>query len=461
MEWPFRAQPWRCQLEGKGFLLRGNRIVAYAPVLSDDVLFDLIYRNYNSYDEYELMVDTAIGVFWFRGTLFTREDIDATYMLGINELQYGLMLLALHGLLELREKCRIVCTAFHLIAEELREKISEHLDKPMKLRVKEMMERLERRPNTAVERLESEYYPKLWHLVRDYYKKGITHKDVDPVVDEVLELVSQCTDLEHEVVERLRSNKGPVVGRLLNTIGLVESCIDHSVKGETRREAVDYLRKVIPKNELVKRGSELSESERRIVEMCVKGAVSAVLGLWEGYMNCLEYRVEDPVKGYTEDPRIWCYQTKAYLMKLRDLGYDEFLKKYYVEELEMFSDPEVWLIEYTSRRSGVREVTEDDFYRQYYYEIEAVENDMERGLRLLREYRTGLVPEVERELVLREALKYIRRARMRLKELIDVTARLGLMRLHKKYRESWENTEWIKKELKKIIEELEYDYSSP
>ena len=73
----------------------------------------------------------------------------------------------------------------------------------------------------------------------------------------------------------------------------------------------------------------------------------------------------------------------------------------------------------------------------------------------------GLVPEVEGELVLGDALKYIRRARIRLKELIDVTARLGLMRLHKKYRESWENTEWIEKELKKIIEELEYDYSSP
>jgi len=40
-------------------------------------------------------------------------------------------------------------------------------------------------------------------------------------------------------------------------------------------------------------------------------------------------------------------------------------------------------------------------------------------------------------------------------------ARLGLMRLHRKYRESWENTEYIKKELKKIIEELEYDYNSP
>ena len=109
----------------------------------------------------------------------------------------------------------------------------------------------------------------------------------------------------------------------------------------------------------------------------------------------------------------------------------------------------------------MREVSEDEFYRQYYYEIEAVENDIERGLRLLREYRTGLVPEVERELVLRDALKYIRRARMRLKELIDVTARLGLMRLHKKYRESWENTEYIKKELKNIIEELEYDYNNP
>ena len=109
----------------------------------------------------------------------------------------------------------------------------------------------------------------------------------------------------------------------------------------------------------------------------------------------------------------------------------------------------------------MREVTEGDFYRQYYYEIEALESDMERGLRLLREYRTGLVPEVEGELVLRDALKCIRRARMRLKELIDVTARLGLMRLHKKYRESWENTEWIEKELKKIIEELEYDYNSP
>jgi len=41
------------------------------------------------------------------------------------------------------------------------------------------------------------------------------------------------------------------------------------------------------------------------------------------------------------------------------------------------------------------------------------------------------------------------------------TARLGLMRLHRKYRESWENTEWIEKELKNIIEELEYDHSNP
>ena len=433
-----RGLPWRCDLESRGFVVRGLRIVAYAPLLNDAQLFNLIKKNF-SMEDYDLMADALIGI----RRCWMREE-EPVYRLGVNEWAYGLVLLAKYGLVQLEKKNGlVVLNRQQGIDDELNILLEQYAT---------------RRCSSTYWKLNFILNSKdygIWSYVKLYHKlpHEVTHDIIDPVIDELIGVIRELNvNLTYTEEYGLRSHSRPVLDRLLYAARVVSKYLDEDPRNEIREKMVQYL-----KIQAHEREPYTSSRESRIqVKLSIEGTL-------QGFLELLT-RAKLGVPP-VEDRRIWKYQImlfqrKVALMYKLSKDIKTSVKRMTWLEYEAEGEREQEEQEYYILPDGTRyplpsKTRRIAFLREYGYDIEAVERLIEESMKLVEEYKEST--EYERELILNELRRKLRLAKERLRVLSDIAFNRGFLDLYHEFRREYERIDSMERSAQKELRRIELE----